>query len=280
MNTTNEKKASSLGKLLRLKCDLTSPAMCMDIEGKELVILTGINGSGKTMAMVLMWMMQTLGHITCLIYKEASSEEDIKQRVIESISILLKGCFSTPIEGTITAEMENMTITLSVEDEGRKSTISIKSELDSDNYDGAQPLFLSKNFRTFDQVLHYLHHRKKIKSEMLREKPELKDSKALDDMVGAYVMQENIFKIYDVLYLERIIMKRIIHCIDFDHHTDLKSLKELMYFVIDPDVPSITGFFSKDKNDDNEPVYQKPLVSLSAGEQSLITIYCAASLNN
>lgn len=237
MTTT---KGENLGNINSVQVHLTAPlAVNYDVELRQLNLLVGMNGSGKSLILKLNWAFGTI-MAGLVLSKEARTLpeiQDIAQYILD------KTFEDQNFTGTLGAKFDKAHFTVTV-DAGQIT--NLEYEVDSAIDDASAPVFMSTTLRTFAQMNQYL------KTESLVKAPE--------DMLEMY-------RLYDVAFMERFKMK----CdggLKVSEEVK-KTLKENFEIKVDVETISI---------ENKSVVYTdslgktSSLAMLSNGEQSLINM--------
>lgn len=171
-----ETKGEDLGHIKNVQCDITSPMTAKwDIALRELNILTGLNGSGKSLILKLNWVFGTIAS-TLVLNKEAMLTSEIEQM---AQFVLDKTFDSQDFHGTIGATFEKASIKI-VLDKGQVTSLEYVTDCLIDK--ASPPVFMSTTLRTFSQIDQYL----KVEAMV----------KTMEGMLELY-------KLYDVAFIAR-----------------------------------------------------------------------------
>lgn len=218
-----------------------------NIEFNKICLLIGANGTGKTIILVLQWILNMIKYVYLV-------DNDIN-KLKAHLQYLLKGSF-TDFEATghIVSEDDNFYIDFRV-NKGIlvEFNIKLKKQIDISRV----PLFLSKNTRTLDQIMQFHLLTKTLGVEFSLEG----DEKAFDKLSSLY-------KIYDIIYMQLTITK-FKQGLIFQQNI-IESLKNFNLDIIEIYLDDKDKLLYK--NSKNEI---KPALSLSAGEQSILTMTIA-----
>lgn len=177
-----------LGKLTSMNLFIESPIKMnfLDLGLKELNILVGMNGTGKTFVMVCAWVMNYIMHT--LVAKRNAGDNSITDDNIGQF--VIQYSLSPSLTGVIKARFESgSTLDVSVKD---GKVLSVVPNMSDDIDQSAMPVYMSSNFRTFSSMCTYLSVRK-----------------ACGKTAHTEIIQEmvNHFKLYDVMNMERLILR-------------------------------------------------------------------------
>ena len=252
------KEGKSMGNIDRITCNITKPVNmeALDVSFNQLTVLVGQNGSGKSLAMIIVY---CLGYISSAI---VINKTLFKSVLIELSQFVFDHCFNDQnFDGVISGYFAS----------GTHISITFKDGkvIDFDHYvpdDVTIPtpvVYMSSNLRTFNSVKSYLTVRKVIA-----------DAK---NTAGELLTLEMLktYKLYDVTYMEKFIascpilvkpdiaetLKR-----DYDFKDTLLEIK------LDVD-KSDFYYTCREKPDE-----RKYLTTLSNGEQALLNMIITASI--
>lgn len=243
-------------KIQSLSLKLTG-SISFDIESidiNQVSLFVGANGTGKTMIMVLMYVM-------CEIAKVRQSPSPMLAELVNDYSnFITDACISDfNSTGVIRCNFTEDKFIEVTYDSGKVT--NVECDIDSKEYVTPYVSFSSKNLRTFDSIKVYLSMRKMANTSFPGRKaknPQL----FIAQMLGAY-------KLYDVMYVEEVIENCPIELTE-KHKTVLSE------FSIDS--TSKRFIFDEDKCDfffEFEDGSLKALTTYSAGEQSIINMFVA-----
>lgn len=239
-------KGEALGHINSIQCDITAPLemKAMDIELRNLSILVGHNGSGKSLILKLNWAFGTIASIFVL-NPEAMTFIDQQN----TAQFILNHTFeSQNFHGTIGATFEKAQIKITL-DNGTVTDLEFTAE--SNVTEATPPMFMSTTLRTFAQIDQYLKVEALVKTQ--------------EGMLELY-------RLYDIAFMERL-KGRLSGGLKVSEDVK-KSLKDKFELRIDLDTVSI---------EDKSVVYTDStgksghLSHLSNGEQSLINMCLANS---
>lgn len=200
--------ADKVGQFKTLTINTTEPfkLFCEDMEFKKIVVMVGENNSGKTFILINIW---CLGYITNAVVMANQSipgvHKDLDRNAITQFCY--DHSFSDlKMHGTVSCVFESRVKTSIKFDNGKVVETKITGLTGNESPD--LPIFMSSQMRTFEAISMYLKLRKMVGTT---------DQKTL-----LTEMLKN-FKLYDVMYLEKVIarMPRTLTT------KDLKFLKRL-----------------------------------------------------
>lgn len=242
-----------LGNISYVKYELTTPNFNVEIKDmRDISILTGHNGSGKTLHLVMMWCINTL--VDAKYRYKFKSEAAFKQ-MCENV---FKYAFvDLELEGSITAKYnEGLEFNIAFT-EGKVTRVSITK--DNNVIVNTQTQFLSKQTRVFTDINRYYSIKDAICPESIRFSSFYEPTPELGALLRMY-------RIYDILFMERFkevlttkqdIDKELVETFETDNLKDLKSIQYTGGRLV--------GF----KEDGSE----LNLETLGAGEQSILVMY-------
>jgi len=242
-----------LGNISYVKYELTTPNFKVEIKDmREINLLVGENGSGKTLHLVMIWCINTLVDAKYRYkFKSEAAFKQMCENVFNYAFVDLK------LEGSITAKYnEGLEFNIAFT-EGK--VISVTITKDNNVVVNTQTQFLSKQTRTFLDINRYYSIKDTICPSDIRFSSFYEPNPELSALLKMY-------RIYDIIFMER--FKEVLKSrqdIDKDLLTNfetanLKELKHIQYTG-----GKLTGF----KEDGSEI----NLESLGAGEQSILVMY-------
>lgn len=230
----------NLGHIKNIQCDITAPlAAKWDIALKELNLLIGLNGSGKSLILKLNWAIGTIVS-TLILNKKAMLTSEMEQMVQ---FVLDKTFESQNFHGTIGATFEKASCKI-VLDNGSVVSFEYTPQCTIDN--ASPPIFMSTTLRTYTQIDQYLRVEAIVKTQK--------------DMLELY-------RLYDFVFIERL-KQRLEGGLKISEEVK-DSLKNK--FGVEADLQMI-------RIENNIVVFidskgkTKSLATLSNGEQSLINM--------
>lgn len=254
INNTPEKP----GKLGNLKTITIQGIADMNIENmvhKEITLFVGANGTGKTLVLVMVWIISMLA----MFYVKLR----LTFKCIEPLQFLLDNCFTDQTwTGKASIDFGNLEIGFELLD---GKVIDVIVDEREEIKDVAPPVFMSKNTRSYDDIVSYFRIKKLLGITDFHASVAENTKK----LVGLY-------KIYDIFFMERLFSKVK------DGYVLSAELSDTIHKMF-KDVNSKCGKIVKLTYDDykNDIMYEdtegniKSVCSLSAGEQSLLNIYSA-----
>lgn len=184
-----KEKPRTTGDIVSLYLDITEPLKFdkMTLELRKMVMMTGINGSGKTLVLTLNWCMSYITQ--SLIFLR--NEEDRAKHTNDMCQYIMDHSFTDQkINGTLRSTFASGVEMEMVLENGKVVTVKHQGIEDVDT--PTPVVFLSAQMRTFSAIQMYLKFRKTLGSTDIR--------------TIVSVMTEE-FKIYDVMRVESLIAK-------------------------------------------------------------------------
>lgn len=241
-----------LGNISYVKYELTNPNFSIEVKDMQNIsILVGVNGTGKTLHLVMIWCINTLVDAK---YRYTFKTEDAYKKMCEQI---FKYAFvDLKLEGSITAKYkEGLEFNIAFI-EGVVTNVTITKE------DGVivntMTQFLSKQTRVFTDINRYYSIKSAICPEDIKFSSFFKPSDELEAL-------NRMYRVYDILFMERfrqVFMSKQKVDQGLLDILDTKDTKELEY--IEYQVNKLVGI----KKDGS----QLNLETLGAGEQSMLVM--------
>lgn len=239
------------GHIEKISIDITKPLpmKAFELDLNSVNLLVGANGTGKTFILVLTWLFSSIMQAAVGIF---INKWPAFNRCINEFAekVVKKSIEDSEITGTVKCTYESGAWLEIVFENGQVQKLSV------DNFqDIEQPTnvcFMSTNIRTFDSIQQYLKIRKKL-------------SDAGKDIEQICEEMSNIYKLYDVIYIERLLANMPL-LIPQDLIENLKN------FIKDFNVSSIE--YDEDKCNFIAKTTEgnRYLTSYSKGEQSMINM--------
>ncbi len=247
---TNQKK--TLGNIVSMDCTINNMKI-EHMEFREIMLLIGANGTGKTFILILSWIAGTAVNMY-LMSKDRSA-------TIHMIQLLFDKSFDNQdFSGECTAYFEGCSIFFKM-DAGKVIDFSVTNQAGVEA--GSPPQFMSKNSRLYSDVVRYMKIRNKIGLAF-----------PMTEQDGAkYLELLDLYKIYDVMFFDRLIMRTMSgHRLDNITRTTTKN-------TIGRDIVSIHSDITiPDMLYELEDGSKKSLTTLSAGEQAWINMTTSVSI--
>lgn len=234
-----------LGNLGKLRIDIDQPMeMNFDTEFNKIVLLVGMNGSGKSMMLKLHW---ALGTIMAYVLGAKKAGVTVDTKAVTQY--IMDGTFSDQnFNGLIVAYFEKGTLEIRIEN-GKVTQAGY--ELSAGVEEAATPVFMSGTLRKFSEIDQYLKTEKIVTREKMPE----------------------MYRLYDIVFVER--LKSMLA----GGYKAPETFKKSMLSFDGMDRYDFDTF-----SIENETVYfadkegkKRALSSLSAGEQSLVNMILANS---
>ena len=230
---------TQLKKMTDIKISIKGVAENLELNNiKELSILTGTNGSGKSLTMKCIWLMNTL--VTLLVH-EAFSNKDL----VALTDIFQKTFRDCDFTGEMRTDYEMNSLSITFED--GKITYCLLAGPDIDPNSLGRNFYLSTKTRLLDSWEDYLFHRQSIPIEKLAER----------------------YALYDLTFLEFTYM-------NLQAGINLSDIDLTSFFSVKDHIP-VNLFLKGDKIYFTRiDGIEKHISSLSSGEQSIITMLFTA----
>ncbi len=172
------KNEKTIGKLIHLDINLTTPTpLKMDGDVNSLVVLVGPNGIGKSLVMIINWLVCQIAAL------HVSKMETVS--FLGTVTEIITRSFDNPLSGSITAHFERGLVSLYVQ-ENNVTNCSV-------NTDATIPtssLYMSKETRSFSNVMSYVR---------------LRDLASKTNSFETVVYST--YKFYDIQFMETLITK-------------------------------------------------------------------------
>lgn len=240
-----EKKAKSLGNVMNLKLDLTDPIkMNFDMQTlKEVTLLVGQNGSGKTMINKIVFFASFVTVIDLAVRNGQTPPEFAPFAELGKFAqYVFDNTFTEPTEfsGKITVHFENGSLTCDIE---KGSLSKVMTTYDQDVTEGTYPKYMSATTRLFSSMEAIL---------------------AMSDTMQDDVLKY--YKLYDIM-----------HCVRMRHFAqNISTLDEdlVHQFKEDYDFDVVALKYDKGKflYTDSKGV-TKLATTLGAGHQSILNMF-------
>jgi predicted ATP-binding protein involved in virulence len=250
---------SSLGHLNTITIELNQPFKLNipEMQHRELMVLIGKNGTGKTFVLKLVWVV-TMQLYMKLIAKKIGVPYNDK----ENLQFLMDHSFTdNNMDGKLkfmygVGDIINITM-----ENGKVADVTYL--LDENLTEGTMPIFMSKETRLFSDIVRYLKFRKTLGI----------DPGVLNEADTLKLLE--LYRIYDIMYMEQLLQNieqnttpKLIelfnkHMHGFDEHFILETLrvdyKAGMIYIKQKDKP------------------EEHIDKLGAGHQSLVNVILANS---
>lgn len=245
-----------LGNISYVKYELTTPKFDVEIKDmRDISILVGQNGTGKTLHLVMIWCINTL--VDAKYRYKFKTEEAFKQmceNVFKYAFIDLK------LEGSITAKYnEGLEFNIAFT-EGKVTNVTITK--DNNIVVNTQTQFMSKQTRVFSDINRYYS----IKDAMCPESVKFSSFYSPSDKLETL---NRMYRIYDILFMEK--LKEVFatkqkidqELLDILDTTGTKDLEYIQYSG------NKLIAYKKDGTEFN-------LETLGAGEQSMLVMHMSS----
>ena len=207
-----------------------------DINLNKVTLLTGMNGTGKTMVLKCVWIMNLLA--------STYSKSDLKNTQLFSQFVLDNSFDNQTFSGSIIAKWSTLVLALRFTDgnvEAFEAEVLGKAEYEF-------PIFMSKEMRLFSDITSYLKIKEELKVDINTEEGLIKITK--------------FYKIYDVFLVERL-LNRLPYKLTSQ---ETGSLKE----DLKKEIKSLSLQGTQIMYTDEKGTFST--LTLSAGEQSLLNL--------
>lgn len=229
-----------------------------DMNMNMLTLLTGANGTGKTMILKIVWL---VNYVTMTyIHTEGQIPIDMMEKTTQ---FLMDKSFDTnDFTGKIEADYPELQLSFDLTD-GKVSNLLFVCGTDvKDLESGGIPVFLSADMRLFSDINKYI----KLKKYVKLDKPFTSFTDAdIDVLCGMY-------KIYDIITVEKLLTK----ISDPFFKIDGKLKETLQIYIPNKDLDSVfydeksAEIYLSEIKDGKKISY--PVINLSAGEQSILNM--------
>lgn len=252
----------TLGQPDTLSLDIDAPiSMKMEMKHNMLNLLTGLNGSGKSLILKLTWALSYLME-SIITAKENSLSYDETQLIQE---IFDKSFTDQDFNGTI---KQTFTEGAFVSIEFMKGKVqNVDISIPQGTLPGGVPIFMSTGTRTYEQIKQYLVFRKQAG---IMGPANARNAQELTKMTEMYPL-------YDVVFIERMIERlfvypyevpeNLVNMLKDDYRLGKFEVREIGIDLTKPDIYYLT-----------EEGDRKSLTTLSKGEQSLVNMFTAQSM--
>lgn len=248
--------AKSLGEITTIKLFLTSPidTKYSSINVNRINLLTGINGSGKSLLLASTYMLNTImsskiiAQVTNTPFDELVAAQYVMEGCLDSASV---------VTGTMGLNYSNSASVDMAVSEGKVISVTFNG-----NEDVEVPVnvtYMSAPFRTFGPMSSYLQHRKDG------------DSHSSEQIVQRLLSKG--YKLYDVMYMEKLI-SRMPFTVDKEFKDRLESFdikEDLVSIGVDLDT---CEFYAEWGTGAKRPIDRW----FGSGHQSLINMLLGSSL--
>lgn len=248
----------SVGNILGMDIELSKPfpMYFIDFKVNKMTMMTGMNGTGKSVIMKINWIMSTIANYCC--YKQDHQD---KIDLENEINFLFEHTFSdNNFTGDITTRFENLDMKLEL-NEGKYVSFSFTTSklLSPSNLS----FYLSSETRLLSDHVKYMKMRKAL--GVISPLGAI-DNKGFDTMLKVY-------KIYDVLFMEYYLRDLNGYKITEEEQASMDKMESnnLKYATIEVDQDACTI-----KNVDGEE--SKDLTILSAGQQAIFVMFTSSKV--
>jgi hypothetical protein len=250
----------NIGQIQSMSINITQPLTFKidKIEFNKLCLIVGQNGAGKTLMLKMNWCFSWIANYFP-VSAITNTEIDFKK---EFQLVMDKSFDDQNFDGKIEVFFENATI---VAEFKNGEVVMLDYNADEGVIPNNLPTFMSKETRTFDTFVKYMKMKKAlgIKSTFSTFTPE--EMKKVSD----------IYKIYDLIFIERMLESIDCHMLD----KDLKEALKKMFNIKHEIDQIIVDYIDCELYGVNLSTNKRfKLTTLSAGEQSIINMTLASKL--
>jgi len=235
--------------------DITKPLVLQDqeLEFRKLSLLTGYNGAGKSFIQVSAFVLCQVGNVIVA----GGKDEELKM----SAQFIIDTCFdSKEITGLLSCKFDNDALLRIVMAEGKVVYVYFDGFADVKYIPSVT--YMSSAMRTFNAIKSYLVARKMVMKAVNGD---------MNQLVGTLVED---FKLYDVMYIEGLIMKmpkvadeKVMKFLD---SFELKTKVDVVSFGVDLEK---SEFYLIEKKDGEEKTTY--LSQMSVGNQAIYNMMLA-----
>jgi energy-coupling factor transporter ATP-binding protein EcfA2 len=246
-----------LGNIEKLSLSITEPIKMeqFEMDINNIMILVGQNGSGKTFILKMNWLI--LSQISFMI---AARENNVPFNEELNLQFLVDNTYTKHgLEGKVTAYFKNgNNYSFSITG-GKVQTIS--NDIKTSVKQCAQPVFMSKDTRTFEDICKYMQFKNML--EIPKGFPQTEEG--LSKLLKMY-------RIYDIFFMEKL-LTGIDNITEAQMNLFTDSIKHYLIGKVFKDFQVLHS--SGDITYCDESGKDKSLTSLSSGEQSIINMMLA-----
>lgn len=251
----NNQENKPLGTLKNILFDIDSPMdFETDINLRELTLMTGLNGIGKSLTLKVTWCINYIAQSYLMAKEQGLSNFPLLDFAQHAFN---KSFDDQDFNGKIEVKFEDDKNDVIIEfDKGKITKFDLNFQ--PNVISSGMPVFMSTETRTYSNIVKYL---------ILRKSLGIKGSM---DNTNAHLFEgiSDHYKLYDILFIERFITKLQKPLIFTKDLKDALKKFDLRFNVesigLDLNKPEI--YFIDDKGN------VKSITSLSAGEQSIFNI--------
>lgn len=255
MENINEGK-TDCGRIDSMTIDGIASMNIIDMTHKQIMVFIGANGTGKTLVLVLVWVITMLA----MIY----SRVGVAFKCIDILQWMLDKCFvDQDWTGKTGIKFTNLDIGFELKD---GKVIDVTANKKGELIDIPMPIFMSKNTRTYEQIISYFKTRKLLGIHGEVSITSMEDIEKLSGM----------FKLYDIFFMERLLTRLKLGIII---RADISDKLHEMFLGANSKCGKVVKMTYDDHKTDI--LYEdsdgniKSVNTLSAGEQSMLNMMTA-----
>lgn len=239
----------SSGHLMKCTIKLEQPKFNFEnMDFNKLCILVGQNGSGKSLLLKFNWLFSSI--LQFVVSYKTMTNDELKKH----FTFLFEHSFDkNDFTGEFTMYFENATVYTKM----KNGVIELFScDLDPEVEDSVTPIFMSKNTRTYDDIVKYMKIKKMFTTGELTEE-------SLNKLLEFY-------KIFDILFIESMLKKingRIISKKQAEKLSKSFSGMKHIEGTVHVDHTNCTIFCTNEEKKESID-----FCTLSAGEQSILNM--------
>ena len=255
MENINDGK-NDCGRIETITVDGIASMNMINMAHKDILLFVGPNGTGKTLVLVLVWVITMLAMIYIRV-GVAFKCHDILQWMLDKCFVDQDWTGKTGISFT------NIDIGFELKD---GKVIDVTANKKAQIVDIPMPIFMSKNTRTYEQIIAYYKTRKLLGIHGEVSITSMEDIEKLSGM----------FKLYDIFFMERLLTRFKAGLVV---RPDISDKLHEMFSGVDRKFGKIVKMTYDDTKTDI--LYEdsngniKSVNSLSAGEQSMLNMMTA-----
>lgn len=254
-------KKISVGNYKTLSTDING-MKSFNMDFNQLCLLVGQNGTGKTLILILSWLVNTV------TASWVAGKNQIPDMVKYAGYLFMKSFDRCDFTCFVEANYEELTVRIELDRGVVTSVTFTPKDPNAEFVSAGMPVFMSKETRLFTQINQYL----KMKKMLNLGSVETFTEKNMDDLCEMY-------RIYDIMFIERMVQR--VSAPNFkvddkvwDGINSMLNGKKLQH--ISYDEIGCNFIIHEDKNGS---VSKYHATMLSAGEQSLVNMYVNSSMS-
>lgn len=263
----NKNQLKPLGSINSINSDLFTVKL-NNFTINKLSLLVGMNGSGKTLTMILVW---CISLIVCIYL----SCKNIAQCEAALQWIFDKSFEKNDFTGTVEVEYDHLELSFKMNN-GKISDLLFVERDKIDPKSAGMPQFMSKNTRLFTDIIQYI----KVKKLMgLKGTIDLNNAQDIEKLTEMY-------KLYDILFIEKMLLKlsnpfiKVSSVVNDNFLKDThKRIDTIFYDEKTSDILYTGVLLGKDTQGNNtETKLNESVTILSAGEQSILNMFIGSTM--